>query len=427
MNFLNTIFYKSLVALYKLNTNKDGRAKSIIIDAIFEALVIGKEGLEDSVLEMALSTATDDWLDFWGNTFGVYRVYDENDDKYRKRIINEIISPKCTIPALKKATARYLSNNYDMDLQEEAINIFEPYTELLKFDERGVLDGDGRMISYDYWNYAVIDISLPDSTLITPALIEYLNRIKAGGVKIFFSIAPSWNIIVDPLFEEKRYRIWQRIYRDTMMIAHEPSDGFKLLLEGDLELIDDTDRGGILDSYGLLEGRQQIYWNGVSFMRSMYVTGAIRNHLGTAVLSLEDFKTISENEELTIEEAIQLEEESFEGTREKEGKLTISQNYIEHITERTSELYYLAYTKNEPLTLSFIDDVEMVKFLGPSCMEKLKIEEPDLTTKEFLEILNNPSHKPLLTDIVRSFLIQKIKENNINESIQGQLIIEKEK
>ena len=130
MKFLNSIYYKSLVALYKLNTNKDGRAKSIIIDAIFEALVIGKDGLNSAIMQMALETATDDWLDFWGNFLGIYRMYDEEDNEYRLRIIEEIIAPKSTIPALKKATARFLKNNHKINVGEDSITIFEPWTEL---------------------------------------------------------------------------------------------------------------------------------------------------------------------------------------------------------------------------------------------------------------------------------------------------------
>ena len=67
---LNSIFYKSLIALYKLNIGADGRAKSLIIDAIFQSLVIQKDGLNVAILEMALETASGEWLDYWGNTFG---------------------------------------------------------------------------------------------------------------------------------------------------------------------------------------------------------------------------------------------------------------------------------------------------------------------------------------------------------------------
>ena len=326
MNFLNSIFYKSLVALYKLNIDLNGRCKNILIDAIFEGLVIGKEGLDNAKLSMALDTATDDWLDYWGTFFGVYRMYEEDDDTYRKRIIEEIISPKSTIGALKKGTSRYLKYVEKVEIGENSVFIFEPWTELLKFDERGFLDGSGRMISYEYWNYGIVEISIPDSTLITKGLIDYLNKIKAGGVKIRFSITPNWGIVVDPDLAEKRYHIWLKIYRETMMYARRNNTAFDLMLDGKLDDLPEDDKGGRLDISKTLEGRQTIFWNGVEFNRTYLATGVIRNHLYSGIISIEDMYTLNEN--MTIEDAIKLENKSFESNRENEGPLSVIQGLI---------------------------------------------------------------------------------------------------
>ena len=150
---INSIFYKSLSALYNLNQDKDGKTKSIIVDSIYKGLLIGKEGLDQAKLEMALKSATGTWLDFWGNFYGVFRINKELDDPYRERIIEEIIAPKSTIPALKRATSRYLRTYQGQSLDSASVKVFEPWTHLLKFDERGTLDGTGRLISYDYWTY----------------------------------------------------------------------------------------------------------------------------------------------------------------------------------------------------------------------------------------------------------------------------------
>ena len=364
MNFLNSIYYKSLAALYRLNTNKDGRAKSIVIDAVFEGLVCGKEGLDQAKLQMALDTATGDWLDFWGNHYGVPRFHKvkkknlyltadgyhniaiqdrdksdiyyhtvdeetltingihrdsyyesefhiEEDDSYRVRIIEEIISAKNTIPALKKATARYIKHYEHEEVEMDSIDIFEPWTQLLKFDTRGVLDGSGRMISYDYWNYAVIDISMPESSLITEGLIKYLNKVKAGGVKIVFTISPDWGLAIDPSVEDKRNNIWNSIYRETMIQARRAVDGFRFLMQGNLDLIDDVTKGGQFDIQGKLDGNRMIYWDGVEVQYEWYTSGLIRNPFNSAVLSLEDYKKIANNPNLTIEGAARLEYDSI--------------------------------------------------------------------------------------------------------------------
>lgn len=392
MDFLNSIFYKSLAALYKLNTNKDGRAKSVLIDAIFEGILLGKDGLDKARLEMALDTATEDWLDFWGNTFGVPRLHQvvsknlyltadhfqdltvngeidpnitynvvteealkkkgitgvqyyekkysiEEDDPYRKRIIEEIISPKNTIPSIQQATSRYLKNNQGIDLSPGLVDVFEPWTQLLKFDARGLIDGEGRLMSYDYWNYSVVDISLPDSSLITKDLITYLKRIKAGGVIITFTVAPAWELAVDIYAEEKRNNVWNRIDRETFTYASRRVEAFKILQEGDLSLMEDADKGGQLDTYGVLEGDQMIYWEGIDLERYYYTSGLIRNPFNSAVLSLEDYLRIAEVETMTIEEASALELEAIKRNKQnlidlntQEGLITMTQNQliIEH-------------------------------------------------------------------------------------------------
>lgn len=316
MNFLNSIFYKSLAALYKLNTNSNNRSKNVIIDAIYEALVIGKNGLDDAKLAMALETATDEWLDFWGNHFNVLRTQKESDEFYRKRIIEEIISPKNTIPAIKKATSRYIKLHTNEDVRIGDIKIFEPWTMLLITDSNGTIDGTGRMISYDYWNYSVIDIALPNSSLITPGLIKYLNAIKAAGIKLVFSIAPQWDIAIDINKEQTKNNIWKKILQERFItVLRSSSQAFKL---GDFDL-----SGSLIDENGMLEGRQLVFNSGVVFNRSYYTTGPIRNFNYSGILSLLDYQVE------TIEEAIELEEKSYKGTRLKEGKLSIIQNNIE--------------------------------------------------------------------------------------------------
>lgn len=334
--FLNSIFYKSLIALYKLNVGGDGRAKSLIIDAIFQSLVIEKNGLNIAILEMALETATDEWLDYWGNTFGVPRDYGEIDDIYRKRIIEEILSPKNTLEGLKIAAARKINKDNNEDLLPESIRIFEPWTELIKLDERGYLDGSGRLISYDYWIYSVIDISLPDSSHITPELIKYLNRVKAAGVKIAFSVAPRWGIISDSDRALRDSHVYNKIFRDHYIEAKKSNkEAFATVPAARLDtIIEDLDNT-ILDGNAILEGRNLIYWEGVNTTRNFYATGLLRNHL-SGILSLEDFEAILEKENVTIGEAIELEEKAFNGSRENEGELTMTLKQIEIKTERTN-------------------------------------------------------------------------------------------
>lgn len=331
---INSIYYKSLLALYKLNIDSNGRTKSILIDAIFQALVVQKDGLNLAILEMALDTASEDWLDYWGNTFGVPRDYKENDDKYRERIIAEILIPKNTLEGLKIAASRKVNKDNNENLIPESIRIFEPWTELIKLDERGYLDGTGRLISYDYWIYSVIDIALPDSNHITPSLIKYLNRIKAAGVKIVFSIAPRWDIIIDHDRAIRNTHVYNKIHREHFIEVNNVNNyAFTTIPLGKLDNILEDLTNCILDGEAILEGKQLIYWDGLKKIRSYHATGVLRNHLG-GILSLEDYCILLGKENPTLEEAYALEEESFVANREKEGRLTMTLKPIEIKTER---------------------------------------------------------------------------------------------
>lgn len=332
--FLNSIFYKSLIALYKLNIGADGRAKNLIIDAIFQSLVIEKDGLNVAILEMALETASGEWLDYWGNTFGVPRDYEEVDDIYRKRIIEEILAPKNTLEGIKIAAARKINKDHNENLLPESIRIFEPWTELIKLDERGYLDGSGRLISYDYWIYSVIDISLPDSSHITPELIKYLNKVKAAGVKIVFSVAPRWDIIVDQDKAERNTHVYEKHHMEHFIeVGYVNNEAFATLPDAKVDSILEDLENTILDDRAILEGKQIMFWDGVGKVREFTATGVLRNHLG-GILSLEDIARLLDNENPSLEEAFALEDEAFTADREKEGRLTMTLKPIEIKTER---------------------------------------------------------------------------------------------
>lgn len=408
MKLKNTIFYKSLSALYDLNSYTPNRTKSLIIDAIYQGLLIGKDGLEQAKLEMALDTARGTWLDLWGDTFGVYRVDKETDDKYRIRIIQEIISPKNTIPSLKEATSRFLETYKHQHIHPTDIKVYEPWTGLLILDERGTLDGKGRIVSNDYWRHAVIDIALPDTSLITPDLIEYLNTIKAGGVKIVFSISPIWGIIKDPNKEEKQHKVLQKIKRNPEITPKINNSIFKTLYEYHNEEMNTGNGGGILDESLYLDGKQKVFWEGINFTRTMYATGVLRNHLSSAVLSLTNYEHI-DKPNMTIQEGINLEEKSFNGTRINEGRLTLTQGNIQVKKRYVTNKGYIPYTKARfnPNNYLFPYD-NILDFMS---FEELEDLNPSI--QDFFYAFENPSrsdNKELNTKI------NEIKQGKIKET-----------
>lgn len=420
MNFLNSIYYKSLSALYNLNVDRNGNTKSFLVDAIFKALVIGKDGLDDSKLEMALLTASGDWLNFWGATFGIYRIYGESDDDYRKRIIEEVIALKDTIPALKQATSHYLDVYKNVKIDPTDINIFEPWTELLVLNTRGTLNGDARLMSEDYWRYAVIDISLPNSELITPDLIEYLSTKKAAGVRIKFSIAPIFGIIKDPDWEEKRYHIWNFIHQQRYITPINEDDVFRLAPDEYDGKIEDSSISKLNGTHKLC-GSGQVFWNGIEFTREYYATGVIRDYRKSATIGFKsaERKLNKDMEDITIDEFIELEKESLNGTRDNEGYLSITQGPIEIVTDiNYKNKYYLAYT-----TRDTNEDYVFGKDLLRDYITLEQIESLNMTVEEFYQELYTVESKSDKAKEIRKFELDLINKTNLNQSIQNPIEI----
>lgn len=392
MNFLNSIFYKSLVALYRLNIGADGRTKNVIIDAIYEGLLIGRNGLDIAKLEMALETATDDWLDFWGNTFGVLRWNGESDDDYRIRIIEEITAPKNTIEAIKQATARHLKRkNKNSTIEAKDVRVFEPWTELFKLDVRGYLDGTGRLISYEYWNYAVIDVSLPDSSLITPDLIKYLGKIKAGGVKIAFTISPVWEVVVDPLKEQRDLNIYQKIWQQVYSYVSDHFRGFQLLMDGATTKLPDSSVGSKLDVSGRLDGMANVFWEGIQHIREYYTSDVIRNPRGSALLDVLDYEYMNGGHEMTIGEAIAMEEESFIGTRDKEKPpvITLDPMVISQSMESLDNGVYVPYVVGKPLKDHLYFGVsDVFDFISP---DDITLKAGEIAIGELADGISDPT------------------------------------
>ena len=429
MNFLNSIFYKSLVALYRLNIDADGRAKNVIVDAIYEGLLIGRNGLDIAKLEMALETATDDWLDFWGNTFGVLRWNGESDDDYRIRIIEEITAPKNTIEAIKQATARHLKRkNKNSTIEAKDVRVFEPWTELFKLDVRGYLDGTGRLISYEYWNYAVIDVSLPDSSLITPDLIKYLGKIKAGGVKIAFTVSPIWEVVTDPLRKQRDLNIYQKIWQQVYCQVSDEFDGFRLVTDWASSKLPDSSVGSRLDVSGRLDGMANIFWEGIELTRYFYATGFIRNPLGSALLDVTDYEYLS-GKELTIEEAIAIEEDSFNGKRdnEKPPVVTLDAMTITTSMESLDNGAYASYTTGGTSEgLFYFGQSDIFDFISS---EDILSGNTNVTVGDVENAISNPTalQKNETTKAFQGLVRSLIEETNYRESEQRPMNITRTK
>ena len=190
MNVLT--FLKYLRGIFKTVFNT-GQTHHAIIQSIYDSFLMVDGDLDLMRLEMCLSTASGKWLDYWGDFFTVYRKLNESDSVYAKRIIEYVIRPKTTIPAIKDYIVDFLNEEYNTEYTREDVSIKEPWKEVGKLSHRGTLSNDTRFFSKDYWSHSVLDISIPEK--LTQDLIDLVLAVKAAGVKIVWSFLNSYDII----------------------------------------------------------------------------------------------------------------------------------------------------------------------------------------------------------------------------------------
>lgn len=254
MKFTDSIFSKYLRTIYNLNLEKSNKVHNIIISAIFKSFLMVENDIDQMKLEICLKTATGEWLDLWGYYFNIPRKTGELDPIYSDRIISTVIEPKATINALKKAAAKWLNLNNDGDNWEASdIRLFEPWTELLVLSQRGQLSHVGRLPSPDYWSHCVVDMSLPDETELNSELMEYLNTIKAAGVKLVWSrIMSGWGVL-DGYFDKDSVTVDIEMLFD-LVLQTAPSEAFHLY--SPYHIHENPNSCPQLSNFGILSGRQ---------------------------------------------------------------------------------------------------------------------------------------------------------------------------
>lgn len=164
-----------------------------VIQSIYDAFVMVDGDLNLMRLEMCLSTATGKWLDHWGDFFAVHRKLKETDSAYAKRIIEYVIRPKTTVPAIKDHIVEFLNDKYHADYTAEDVDIKEPWKELAKYSHQGLLSSTSRFFSGNYYCHSVIDVSVPEA--LTQDLIDLVMAVKAAGVKVIWSFLNSYDIV----------------------------------------------------------------------------------------------------------------------------------------------------------------------------------------------------------------------------------------
>lgn len=154
-----------------------------VLNALNHELTQAEQETIASKIQSSLESATDEYLDTWGDWFGVYRKDGWDDEYYRKRIIRELLLKRATIPAIIDALVDFLNDN------DAIINIYEPWRNIFYLN-KSKLNGYDHLMGH-YYRFAIIDISIDRP--FPPEIIEVIKAFKPAGVKFYINLDMSLN------------------------------------------------------------------------------------------------------------------------------------------------------------------------------------------------------------------------------------------
>ncbi|XWX30593.1 virion structural protein [Staphylococcus phage PG-2021_16] len=170
-------FLKNLHPLLRRNRNtKDNQDPNFaLIDVLNEEMNQVERDAIESKLQSSLKTATSEYLDKFGDWFGVYRRANEDDTTYRARIIRYLLLKRGTNNAIIDAIKDYLGRD-DID-----VSVYEPFTNIF-YTNKSHLNGEDHLMGY-YYRFAVINVSIGDYFPVE--IIDVINEFKPAGVTLY--------------------------------------------------------------------------------------------------------------------------------------------------------------------------------------------------------------------------------------------------
>lgn len=155
------------------NLNED--INYILLNTLNEELNTVERDTIESKLQSSLKSATGTYLDKFGDWFGVYRKVDEEDDKYRQRIIKYLLLKRGTNNAIIEGIKYYL------DRDDLNISIYEPFKNIF-YTNKSELNGNDKLMGY-YYRFAVINVTI--GNYFPLEIIDIINEFKPAGVKLY--------------------------------------------------------------------------------------------------------------------------------------------------------------------------------------------------------------------------------------------------
>ncbi len=176
-------FIKYLHPLWKSMLGKVNDSHTAVVTSIDDAFTQAEKDAMELIKDANLETATGEWLDEYGNIFGVFRKDNERDEDYRRRIVNWILTERGTVGSIKDAIEKWL------DDPEAEVEIYEPFKNVF-FLNKSKLNGPDHILGR-YYTSAVIDVRFTKHVPIE--IIEEIRKFKAAGVTAKLTRLPNRN------------------------------------------------------------------------------------------------------------------------------------------------------------------------------------------------------------------------------------------
>lgn len=298
-------FLKNLHPLLRRKKNpKDNEdVNYALIKVLNEEMNLIEQDAIESKLQSSLKSSTGTYLDKFGDWFGVYRKKDEDDEKYRARIIKYLLLKRGTNNAIIEAIKDYLEDsNADVSIYEPFRNIF--------YTNKSHLNGQDHLMGY-YYNFAIINVSI--GSYFPVEVVDVINEFKPAGVKFYVTYdgggTNTGNSIIKVLDEPVNIDVYQNIdrlsgYSETFY-GHINMGHRKVSYDSNTDIFRTNNSN--INSTDVLTGSSSI---GRAFHNYAYKTNFIYNPTRTS--------TVSEIQKVLDEKGRELPLEYYINTTEKD-------------------------------------------------------------------------------------------------------------
>lgn len=154
-------------------------AYSSLVWAIMDAYAVEletaeRDGIDGGLRQAYMHTAEGDWLDYWGEYFGIPRDDGELDAPYLRRIVVEVLRPRNNAIAIEAAVE---------DIIGRQVMLFEPWRRIFTLDSSR-LSGADHLHDGNYWTWTVFQPMFVDQMSVKERdrALAIINRNRPAGV-----------------------------------------------------------------------------------------------------------------------------------------------------------------------------------------------------------------------------------------------------